>query len=117
MSAQKSVLFYLFIIIISFGCASNKKEEVQFQACTNDWFLQIEKEILTGDGQGHGPDIGSLEWRSVIEFKLGIRSDTGAPSLESRQWCNYINEHFLQAYKQAAKADVKNTPLSRALAA
>ena len=95
MNVQKSIFLYLFIIFISFGCTSNKKEEIQFQDCTNDWFLQVEKEILTGDGQGHGPDIGSLEWRSVIEFKLGIRNDPKVPSIESTQWCNYINEHFI----------------------
>ena len=95
MNTKKSMLLYLFIIIISFGCTSNKKEVLQFQACTNDWYLQTEKEILTGDGQGHGPDIGSLEWRSVIEFKLGIRNDPKVPSLESTQWCNYINERFI----------------------
>ena len=95
MNVQQSILLCLFITIINFGCTSNKTEETQFQACTNDWYLQIENEILTGDGQGHGPDIGSLEWRSVIEFKLGIRNDPAVPSLESTQWCNYINEHFI----------------------
>jgi hypothetical protein len=100
---QQSILLCLFITIINFGCTSNKKKEMQFQACTNDWFLQIEKEILTGDGQGHGPDIGSLEWRSVIEFKLGIRNDPKVPPLESTQWCNYINEHFITEHHQREK--------------
>lgn len=76
---------------------------MQFQACTNDWFLQIEKEILTGDGQGHAPGIGSLEWRSVIEFKLGIRNDPKVPPLESTRWCNYINEHFITEHHQREK--------------
>ncbi len=76
---------------------------MQFQACTNDWFLQIEKEILTGDGQGHGPEIGSLEWRSVIEFKFGIRNDPKVPPMESTQWCNYINEHFITSIITARK--------------
>ncbi|NOR70381.1 MAG: hypothetical protein GQ532_11935 [Methylomarinum sp.] len=72
-------------------------QKLKYQACTNDWLLQVEKDVLTGDGQGHGPDIGSLEWRSVIEFKLGIRNDPKVPPKESPQWCNYINENFINS--------------------
>ena len=45
---------------------------------------------MTGDGQGHGPDLGSSEWRSVIEFKLGIRGDPSVPPRNSELWCAYI---------------------------
>jgi hypothetical protein len=48
--------------------------------------------VTTGDGQGHGPDIGSDEWRSVVEFKLGIRGNPAVPSRASREWCHYIDE-------------------------
>jgi len=95
MSFKQSILLCLFIIISNSGCTSNETKDIKYQACTNDWLLQVENDILTGDGQGHGPDIGSLEWRSVIEFKLGIRNDPKVPPKESEQWCNYINENFI----------------------
>ncbi len=58
--------------------------------------MLVEDRFPTGDGQGHGPDIGSLEWRSVVEFKLGIRGDPAIPPLESDQWCAYVDEHFIE---------------------
>ncbi|GIU28669.1 hypothetical protein L2719_02495 [Shewanella schlegeliana] len=63
--------------------------------CNLAWFKQVEKQISTGDGQGHGPDLGSLEWRSVVEFKLGIRGNEANPKLDSEQWCDYIEKHYL----------------------
>ena len=56
----------------------------------------VEQQIATGDGQGHGPDPGSAEWRSTVEFKLGIRDDPAVPPLDSNQWCHYINERFIK---------------------
>ena len=50
--------------------------------------------LVTGDGQGHGPDIGSDEWRSVVEFKLGIRDDPSTPTRDSEDWCAYIDERL-----------------------
>jgi len=94
-NVQKSLVFCFFVSIVNFGCTGNKTQGTSFQACNDEWFLQVEKKIFTGDGQGHGPDIGSLEWRSVIEFKLGIRDDSKVPPFESSQWCDYINKNFI----------------------
>ena len=74
------------------GCIENNTKQ---QACSNDWYLLVEKQISTGDSQGHGPDLGSTEWRSTIEFKLGIRDQSEIPALDTEQWCGYINEHFI----------------------
>jgi hypothetical protein len=43
---------------------------------------------------GHGPDIGSLEWQSVIEFKLGLRGDPDVPPRGSQRWCAYIDQRL-----------------------
>ena len=75
------------------GCFENNANQ---QLCTNDWYLLVEKQISTGDSQGHGPDLGSIEWRSTIEFKLGIRDQPEIPALDTEQWCSYINEHFIK---------------------
>jgi hypothetical protein len=92
---QYSILLCFFITIINIGCSGNKTKETPFQLCTNDWFTKIEKKIATDDGQGHGPDLGSLEWRSVIEFKLELRDNPNVPPRESTQWCDYINKKFI----------------------
>ena len=41
---------------------------------------------------GHGPDIGSEEWKSVIEFKLGVRGNPNVPDRNSREWCRFIDD-------------------------
>jgi hypothetical protein len=63
--------------------------------CSSEWYQSIEETVTTGDGHGHGPDVGSDEWRSVIEFKLGIRGTPTIPQRDSEAWCQYI-DHFVQ---------------------
>ena len=65
------------------------------QPCTDAWYQSVESAIPSGDGMGHGPDLGSDEWRSVIEFKLGIRGNPEIPERKSPDWCNYI-DNFIQ---------------------
>ena len=55
---------------------------------------EVELLLPTGDGAGHGPDRGSLEWRSVVEFKLGIRGDPAIPARDTDEWCTYIDERI-----------------------
>jgi hypothetical protein len=35
--------------------------------CSKEWFSQIESQLPTDDGEGHGPDQGDPEWFHVIE--------------------------------------------------
>lgn len=60
--------------------------------CSNRLYTWIESRIRSGDGMGHGPDIGSTEWKSVIEFKLGLRGDPALPDIDSNAWCGFIAE-------------------------
>lgn len=60
--------------------------------CSESFYRQVEERVPTGDGQGHGPDVGSGEWKSVVEFKLGIRGEPGVPSRDSDAWCRYIGQ-------------------------
>jgi len=60
--------------------------------CSDEWYRTTENKVPTGDGQGHGPDIGSDEWKSVIEFKLGIRGKHDIPKRDSNAWCEHINQ-------------------------
>ena len=60
--------------------------------CSDAWYRFIEEKVTTGDGQGHGPDIGSDEWKSVIEFRLGIRDKSDLPRRDSEAWCRHIDQ-------------------------
>jgi uncharacterized protein len=66
---------------------------VQAQSiCSDAWYRAIDKKLLTADTQGHGPDIGSDEWKSVIEFRLGVRGGANVPERSSEKWCQYIDQ-------------------------
>ncbi len=66
-------------------------------SCSNKLYKWIESRIQSGDGMGHGPDIGSTEWKSVIEFKLGLRGDSEIPDIGSNAWCGFIEEQLRRA--------------------
>ncbi len=89
-----SVLIVLFTP--TFGWATSEDNNFQKNICTSDWYSLVEKQVLTGDGSGHGPDLGSGEWRSVVEFKLGIRGNPEVPPGDTEQWCDYINTHYIK---------------------
>ena len=60
--------------------------------CSDSRYRSIEEKVATSDAQGHGPDVGSDEWKSVIEFKLGIRDKANLPERDSEAWCSYIEQ-------------------------
>lgn len=62
--------------------------------CSEAWVTHVEAWLGTGDGRGHGPDPGSEEWRSVVEFRLGLRDDAAVPSRESEAWCHYVDQRL-----------------------
>jgi hypothetical protein len=74
------------------ACTEQLSSNLVESRCTKEWFQAVEEQFTTGDGKGHGPDLGSFEWRSVIEFKLGIRGSAGIPDRRGEDWCEYINE-------------------------
>ncbi|TKB43378.1 DUF1311 domain-containing protein [Thalassotalea mangrovi] len=74
----------------------SEPDENNIQTCSMERYQAIAKRVQTGDGQGHGPDIGSTEWQSVVEFKLKVRGQNDVPEKNSRAWCDFI-EKQLQA--------------------
>jgi len=70
--------------------------------CSEPVYRRIEAQVPTGDGRGHGPDVGSEEWKSVVEFKLGIRDQGEAPSRDSDAWCRYIDRIVLSEPRRHA---------------
>jgi uncharacterized protein len=93
MNRLLSVLFVLVIALVQpnrAGAASPDKSGF----CTQEWYRFIEGKMATGDGQGHGPDLGSDEWQSVVEFKLGIRGKAEVPLRNSDAWCRSIDQRL-----------------------
>ena len=75
---------FVFVAIASLASCDTK------QPCTPAWYENVERKVGITDAQGHGPDIGSSEWRSAVEFKLGIRGDSAVPDRDTDEWCDYI---------------------------
>jgi hypothetical protein len=88
-------IFLSMLLTTCYGCSAVINNTTTYQPCSYDWFKQVEQQLTTGDNQGHGPDLGSIEWRHVVEFRLGIRGETVIPDVNSADWCNYINTHYL----------------------
>ncbi len=56
------------------------------------WIQEVERLVGTGDGAGHGPDIGSEEWMYTVSRKLGINDSQGhGPDLGSDEWKNAVH--------------------------
>lgn len=80
-----------FAILLS-GCAATNESLATPPPCTAAWYEVVESKLSTGDARGHGPDLGSLEWKSVVEFKLGVRGSDQVPGRDTEQWCEYIDQ-------------------------
>lgn len=85
------------------GCVDHRQETAEQPACSADWYQLVEKQVGSGDGDGHGPDLGSGEWRSTIEFRLGIRDQPGIPALDTDQWCRYIDQNYIRTSGETSR--------------
>ena len=101
--------FIIFVAI--FAQATNDYRSIMAAEtlCSDSWYRSIEETVPTSDNQGHGPDVGSGEWQSVIEFKLGIRDNPNLPDRDSEAWCRHIDQIVRKRY---AASSEKNGNLS-----
>lgn len=78
------------------GCAIGNGEDHSASnspaLCSDAWYDAVEAKVPNGDGHGHGPDTGSVEWKSVVEFRLGIRGQPDVPARDSDAWCQHIDQ-------------------------
>ena len=85
----------LLLALLLAGCTTSTSPTNEIEPCSSPWYALVEERIRTGDGHGHGPDPGSVEWRSVVEFRLGVRGDPAVPPVSDEHWCAYMAEnHF-----------------------
>jgi uncharacterized protein len=93
------------IFIVSAACAEASNDGTSGSragaVCSPAWYQSIEERVPTEDGQGHGPDAGSEEWKWVIEDRLGIRGKAGQPSRKSEAWCAYI-DHIVRTVRTSS---------------
>jgi hypothetical protein len=87
MSIMIRWLASLFVFVSVSAHAGDQGEPL----CSDAWYRSVEQRVSTGDGRGHGPDVGSDEWKSTIEFKLGIRDQVKVPPRDDEAWCGYID--------------------------
>ena len=77
----------MLMLMSSLSLANSEGVLVPCSAAWNEW---VEQEVGSGDGQGHGPDIGSQEWQQVIQFRLKLNAKQVA-KLGSQKWCHEID--------------------------
>ncbi|GAA0810284.1 MliC family protein [Colwellia asteriadis] len=80
------------LVALSVTTASDTKNPLKL--CSSAWQQMVDEHLTTGDNHGHGPDVGSDEWKSVVEFKLNIRGMANIPQRDSMAWCEYIDERL-----------------------
>ena len=83
---------WILTVALICGCGSSEEHTLRPEPCTDEWARLIETLIPTSDSAGHGPDVGNDEWKSVIEFRLGVRGNPDVPSIQTEEWCEYIDD-------------------------
>ena len=81
-----------FVVVFAQAESDHRSAMAAETLCSDSWYRFIEEAVPTGDSQGHGPDVGSDEWKSVIEFKLGIRDQPNLPDRGGKAWCRHIDQ-------------------------
>lgn len=105
MSKYLSVMLFSVTMLLS-GCQLRTENDANSPALPTtpalgsaDWQQWVDTNIQSGDGQGHGPDIGSEEWCGTIDHRI-FRGSTGLTPC-SDEWNQKVTEVILK--KSAAK--------------
>ena len=81
----------IFVVLAAFNLRVSAGAE-SAAPCSEEWNRFVDQQLISGDGQGHGPDLGSGEWKGVVEFKLGIRGQADLPARDSDDWCQLVDQ-------------------------
>lgn len=81
----------LILLMFITGCSSTLQyESIADEPCSRESMEVVERKVITGDSEGHGPDVGSSEWYSVVERRLGIEGKPSVPKKGTAKWCDYV---------------------------
>lgn len=81
----------LIVIMLIIGCSPALQDKsTAKESCSKESMEMVETKVTTGDSEGHGPDIGSSEWYSVVERRLGIEGKPSIPKKGTAKWCDYV---------------------------
>jgi hypothetical protein len=94
----KKVVLLTGLLVALMACDSTllKGKEAVPELCSVAWYEYMEEKIAVADEHGHGPDVGSSEWRYSVEHKLGVAGSEQHPLPQSEAWCAYIQSHIGQ---------------------
>jgi hypothetical protein len=110
MKQQSIALISCLILLTLAGCKATHTADQHPEPCSKDWYPWVETTLTSSDGRGHGPDIGSDEWQSVIEFKLGVRGQPDTPQRSSNTWCQFIDKRISKRlYSGPVKSSLGNS--------
>lgn len=75
-----------------FAAACDELPERTDVVCSPSFYDVIESRVHVTDDEGHGPDLGSGEWKRAVEHKLGVRQGADFPAIDSDAWCQRVYE-------------------------
>ncbi|KGI78835.1 lysozyme inhibitor LprI family protein [Oleiagrimonas soli] len=81
--------------------------------CTAAWYRWVDRHVRTADADGHGPDVGSSEWKSSVEFRLGLRGQAQLPERDSPAWCRFIDARVRARIAHAQPMPAAPAPTDR----
>ena len=61
----------IMVVLVLAGCGEARVDRSGEVDQWDQWARRVEARFPVGDAQGHGPDIGSAEWRAAVEQKIG----------------------------------------------
>jgi len=80
---QKILILFIMIIFLT---------DISRATCSIDVLNKIEKSVQVSDEKGHGPDLGSEEWQTVVELRLDLLGKLAMPDRNSEAWCHYVEQ-------------------------
>jgi hypothetical protein len=86
------VLAAILAVGVLVGCGESVVDKEKGESW-DQWARALEARFPVGDGQGHGPDVGSEEWARALQQKLGVVDAQGhGPDIGSAEWRSAVEE-------------------------
>lgn len=87
----RQCLVVISAFLICTACTTNSTSSTS-KVGSEEWFAKVDKQLPVGDGEGHGPDLGSTEWCGAVDYKLFNRSSGLTPCTPA--WNEKVNQQL-----------------------